>query len=259
MTTRAMAAQLLVFPTTPSDVLAEFASGSLPTGAVVLAPERPATSSAEPLTRLGRIGPVARRTVQRLVKAARQVFAAVGFHSASVDQVITIAGLGRGTFYRYFEDKQDLFLLLSALCLADIESLFARLEEVGRPGTVRAWMDDFLLLHLAQVGVLRAWGEVPLLHPRVCDDVRRAVTVVRESSEALLGRIERSYPLDRRTASLIMMGFLERVPATAAGTRYERLPGVLAAIMTEGLERAFLNPGEHDTETTGPLRRRHAG
>ena len=243
MTTMATAAQLLLFPATPSDVLAEFAPRSVPTGAVGPPPERPVPVSDRPSTRLGRVGPVARQTVQRLVEAGRQVFAAVGFDAASVEQIITRAGVGRGTFYKYFEGKQDLLLLLSAMCLADVATLFGQLEAVGRPGTVRAWVDDFVRLHLAQAGVLRAWSDVPSLDPRVLDDARRAVTIVTESSEALLGRIERSYPFDGRAASLLMMGFLERFPGTAAGTRYERPPDVLAAIMTEGLERAFLNPG----------------
>ncbi len=45
----------------------------------------------------------------QLLAAARQVFAERGYHRASVQDIITAAGVARGTFYNYFESKRAAF------------------------------------------------------------------------------------------------------------------------------------------------------
>ncbi len=47
-----------------------------------------------------------------ILKAAMKVFSEKGFHEASVDDVANLAGVGKGTVYRNFPSKQDLFLAL---------------------------------------------------------------------------------------------------------------------------------------------------
>jgi AcrR family transcriptional regulator len=49
------------------------------------------------------------RTRGRLLAAAEVVFLAHGFHDASVVKITERAGVSQGTFYLYFESKQQLF------------------------------------------------------------------------------------------------------------------------------------------------------
>jgi len=44
----------------------------------------------------------------RIIEAARQLFRRRGFDGASIDQVMSQAGLTRGAFYAHFESKDDL-------------------------------------------------------------------------------------------------------------------------------------------------------
>ncbi len=44
-----------------------------------------------------------------LVRAARGVFASKGYFKAGVSDIITAAGVARGTFYNYFDSKRDVF------------------------------------------------------------------------------------------------------------------------------------------------------
>jgi len=53
------------------------------------------------------LNPDARRA--QLLDASRQVFAERGYHRASVSDIITAAGVARGTFYNYFESKRAVF------------------------------------------------------------------------------------------------------------------------------------------------------
>ncbi|MEY4373060.1 MAG: hypothetical protein RL219_1829 [Actinomycetota bacterium] len=54
------------------------------------------------------------RTRQRLLDAARAVFAEHGYLDATVELVVAQARVSRGTFYTYFESKTDVFRHLAA-------------------------------------------------------------------------------------------------------------------------------------------------
>jgi AcrR family transcriptional regulator len=53
------------------------------------------------------------RTRTKLVEAARTVFERSGYFEASVDDIVKEAGVARGSFYTYFEDKLQVFRVLS--------------------------------------------------------------------------------------------------------------------------------------------------
>ena len=48
-------------------------------------------------------------TRTRLIEAAEEVFAELGYHEASIVKITEAAGVGQGTFYLYFASKKDVF------------------------------------------------------------------------------------------------------------------------------------------------------
>ncbi|MGH8828883.1 MAG: TetR/AcrR family transcriptional regulator [Jiangellaceae bacterium] len=66
-------------------------------------PVPPTGAAGRPLTARGA------RTRERLLEAAEQVFAALGYHDASIVKITDAADVGQGTFYLYFEGKQQIF------------------------------------------------------------------------------------------------------------------------------------------------------
>lgn len=46
---------------------------------------------------------------QHILLHARDVFARHGYHAAKIDEIVAAAGIARGTFYLYFEDKRAIF------------------------------------------------------------------------------------------------------------------------------------------------------
>src|SRR4051812_42191228 len=54
----------------------------------------------------------AKRTKQRLLRAAERVFGASGFDRASIAEITSGAGVSQGTFYCYFVDKKAVFVAL---------------------------------------------------------------------------------------------------------------------------------------------------
>jgi AcrR family transcriptional regulator len=46
---------------------------------------------------------------QQIMRAAEQLFASRRFHEITTEEIAAKAGVGKGTIYRYFKDKDDLF------------------------------------------------------------------------------------------------------------------------------------------------------
>lgn len=65
------------------------------------------------------------RTRADLLLAARKVFAARGFHEASIAEITQEADLGVGTFYLHFHDKDEIFNTLLGEGLHDIREQVA--------------------------------------------------------------------------------------------------------------------------------------
>lgn len=61
------------------------------------------SATGRPLTKRGEA------TRRRLLEAAEEVFAAQGYHEASIVKITERAGIGLGTFYLYFDSKQAIF------------------------------------------------------------------------------------------------------------------------------------------------------
>lgn len=80
------------------------------------------------------LGEKGARTRRRLLEAAEQVFAELGYHDASIVKITEAAGVSQGTFYLYFSGKQEIFDVL-------VEDLNSRIRhamsEASSKGTTR--------------------------------------------------------------------------------------------------------------------------
>jgi AcrR family transcriptional regulator len=74
------------------------------------------------LERRAEIGQLRReRTRKVIVDAAFEVFAKQGFDATSTDHIIAAAGIARGTFYNYFETKEDLMAHIGRQLVDDLD------------------------------------------------------------------------------------------------------------------------------------------
>ena len=65
-----------------------------------------------------------------VIKAALKEFTKVSFENASINQIIKEASISRGSFYMYFQDKEDLyFYLLEQFRMHFKENLLSILAE----------------------------------------------------------------------------------------------------------------------------------
>ena len=70
----------------------------------------------------------------QLVSAAREVFGEKGYHAATVDDITRAAGVAKGTFYLYFEEKREIYYELVRSFLQHVTDIGASVvREVKTP------------------------------------------------------------------------------------------------------------------------------
>ena len=65
-----------------------------------------------------------RKTCQKIMDAAREVFSEKGFNSVTVKDIAKQAQIGHGTFYLYFQDKKAIFYKLLEMVEDDLYTAF---------------------------------------------------------------------------------------------------------------------------------------
>jgi AcrR family transcriptional regulator len=72
----------------------------------------------------------------QILACARDVFARHGYHVATVDDIVSSAGVARGTFYLYFEDKRGVFSELVDRFLARLHLTIEHIDTADPSRTV---------------------------------------------------------------------------------------------------------------------------
>lgn len=82
---------------------------------------------------------------RKITKAAEDLFIDRRFHEVTLDEVAQQAHVGKGTIYRYFDDKEDLYL---KTLLAGLDELVRSLEEMAEAGDEGADLLDLARQHV---------------------------------------------------------------------------------------------------------------
>ena len=64
----------------------------------------------------------------QIMQAAKEAFAALGYHNASINEIIRRAGIARGTFYLYFTGKQQVFDSILKEAVQQLRSRIRRID-----------------------------------------------------------------------------------------------------------------------------------
>lgn len=75
-----------------------------------------------------------------LLAAARRVFAERGYHETTVEEVTRAAGVAKGTFYLYFQEKREIFLAIIRDLLDTIMAIGMEVAEVPPGEPPRAFL-----------------------------------------------------------------------------------------------------------------------
>jgi AcrR family transcriptional regulator len=121
-------------------------------------------------------------TAARLVTTARTMFCAAGYADTSIDEICVAAGIAKGTFYRFFASKEDVYLAAAAsvadAVMAELEP--APTDEAAAVDAAAAALAPYapLLLEVASRALHGEAGHadvVPAIAGRIADHLAPAL------------------------------------------------------------------------------------
>jgi AcrR family transcriptional regulator len=180
---------------------------------------------------------------QAILDAAARVFSGRPFHEALIDEVAAAAGVGKGTIYRYFPTKDDLYFAAILHGFDELSSTLAvtlsressprrRLERIAREvlSFSRSRPDLYVLLQRDERRFLEREEELQ----------KRREALSRLVQEAILEGIRRREfrGIDARVGAELFRGMIRAANRLRLGE--ETLDGLVAEIVgifTRGIER----------------------
>jgi AcrR family transcriptional regulator len=176
-----------------------------------------------------------------ILDAAAKVFATKPFHGVLIDEIASDAGIGKGTIYRYFETKDDLYFATTLHVLDQLEEVLSetltrdqsaacRLEKIARENLRFYWDRRFLFPFLQNDGLPGRREEL----------VKRREAILRFAQEAILAGIERRElrGVDARIGAELFLGLVRsanlfRKPEDTL----EELVAQIVSVFLEGVRR----------------------
>jgi AcrR family transcriptional regulator len=163
--------------------------------------------------------PRGQRTRAALVAAARVIFERDGFVNARITDISEEAGVAHGTFYTYFDSKEEIFrAVITALQdeLIDVR----RTEDArhGRAETVREAAlranHRYLATWQSHTELMKLWEQVALLDDSVAEMFRESRMAFVARAEAAIRRLRArdaiDPELDPRIAAYALTGMVSR-------------------------------------------------
>jgi AcrR family transcriptional regulator len=184
-----------------------------------------------------------RRTRARLLEAGMQVLAERGYQVARVDDVVRVAETSRGTFYLYFEDKQDLFRTLAHAAADDMAALADDLGPIG-PGPeglaeLQRFLRSFHDTYERHGAVIRAWAENQVDDTALIDLGLATFGGIAAALVDRLAEAEAAPVADHALAATIFLATLERlvyfVTTRPLGLPAQELLDELAGMLHRGI------------------------
>jgi AcrR family transcriptional regulator len=214
--------QLTLFPETPPAVLTSLrlhasADPAADVDAVEI-PDEPDVAGLSISERTVGLSKRAVATVTALADAGAARFRARGYRSTSVDDIVETADVARGTFYKYFSDKQDLLAAVAAeiygagMAFAD---RIAEVDPVADETTLRHWLATYVEFYDRYSGCIDAWAEGTTDDPNIIGIGEHGQVLMDIAAARMLIHRAGPFPFDPVVSALILRALVTRVPQAA--------------------------------------------
>ncbi|CDO31305.1 TetR/AcrR family transcriptional regulator [Mycolicibacterium porcinum] len=214
--------QLVLFPDTPPAVLKSLRlhASADPAADVdaVQVPDAPDLTGLSITERTANLSKRAVATVTTLADAGAAQFRARGYRSTSVDDIVAAAEVARGTFYKYFSDKQDLLAAVGAEVYRAATVFAERIghvDPVADESTLRHWLSTYVEFYDRYSGCIDAWAEGTTDDPTIIGIGENGQVLMDIGAARMLTRRSGAYPYDPVISALILRALVTRVPEAA--------------------------------------------
>jgi AcrR family transcriptional regulator len=157
-------------------------------------------------------------TRARLVKAAVRVFERDGFLNARVADIAAAAGVAHGSFYTYFNSKEDVFREIVDEVVNEVYASLDADDEGSTADRIRALNRRYVELyerHAAMLGLIEQVGTLAEFHglrrdlrSRFVERVEHAIRTLKDSGESTVE------PLDPHVMANALAGMLDNFAYT---------------------------------------------
>jgi AcrR family transcriptional regulator len=191
----------------------------------------------------------------KVTQSATELFRTKGFHATSIADIVKLAGIGRGTFYQYFKNKEELFLECADSIFHDIDREFKEL--LGETDVIERLRDRALLTgrsyrHLIDMLNLTRGASVkdnPRFQHKLAQVMQNLVEPIERDAER--GIEQGLFRVKNSTLiAYLLLGAIEY------GYYYfTKYPGDIDDLVTKGWDMIMngMLPAEHQAQTkTGP-------
>lgn len=238
--------QLMLFPDTPPAVLAslQLHSSADPVAELdaVELPDEPTVDGLSISERTAGLSKRAVATVTALAEAGAAQFRARGYRSTSVDDIVEAAAVARGTFYKYFSDKQDLLAAVAAEIYGAGKAFAERISHVdpiAEGSTLHHWLATYVEFYDRYSGCIEAWAEGTTDNHTIIGIGEHGQVLMDVGAARMLIRRPSPYPFDPLVSALILRALVTRVPQAALDLPEPVDRDDLVALLTSCLKRGF--------------------
>jgi AcrR family transcriptional regulator len=181
--------------------------------------------------------------LEEILEASTQVFSGKDFHEVLIDEIAEAGGIGKGTVYRYFRTKEELYQ-------ATIEHGLAKLDKVLSGALPEEGSPTERLARLAREMLAFYWDKRSLLMLLYRDErmVRGRRGILRERHDRLAARVRevllegierREYRgVDPHTAAELFLGMIRGINVFRRdGDTLDELAAEIVGVFTKGVAR----------------------
>ncbi len=182
--------------------------------------------------------------LEEILEAATQVFSEKDFHEVLIDEIAEAGSIGKGTVYRYFRTKEELYQ-------ATIEHGLAKLDKVLCDALPEEGSPTERLARLAREMLAFYWDKRSLLMLLYRDErmVRGRSGILRERHDRLAARVRevllegierREYRgVDPHTAAELFLGMVRGINVFRRdGDTLDELVAEIVGVFTKGVARS---------------------
>lgn len=192
--------------------------------------------------RTSRMGSRARATVEALAQAGAVRFNAIGYRRTSVEDILEGAGVARGTFYKYFTDKQDVLLAVSADMyeqMAGLADAAESLDPISDRAALIGWLHESYSFYEDHYGLIEAWNGSVTDNSIVTAIGRASQALLDGAAAAMLARGPLRHSFDPVVSALILRASCTSVLNKAKTILYPVTDHELVELSARCLRRGF--------------------
>jgi AcrR family transcriptional regulator len=100
-----------------------------------------------------------RAALRALVDNGRDVFVQRGYHATRVDDLAEAAGVSHGVFYRYFDNKDQLAVVLTVRAMRAVADAFVEIPDLSHSDApaLRRWLRRYNTAQTGEAAMIRIW------------------------------------------------------------------------------------------------------